>query len=88
MTKTEFNVPLESCIISNSSFIKSDEILLNEFTKRKINIHNKKLSPVNSNTFLINTNITNNNNQIDFYSICYDNKIKLCSITHHIVKFE
>jgi hypothetical protein len=48
----ETNSSVTSVDLSNND-IKSDEILLNEFTKRKINIHNEKLSPANSNTFLI-----------------------------------
>lgn len=132
MTKVEFNIPIETCIVSgldNNDIIdgkkygkkyeiKSDEILIGKFTKRKIRVHDKKLSPANSNTFYINlvdnintdqdNNIGNQKldiehdsrhdlehdsehdleqNQIDFYSICSDNKIKKCAITHHILLF-
>jgi hypothetical protein len=95
MTKIEFNIPLDTCIVHGSNvfgptYIKQDEILINEFTKRKIRIHDKKLSPANSNTFCIQNIKENNleNNQIDFYSICFDTKIKRCVITHHIMMFD
>lgn len=92
MTKIEFNVPLHTCIISKSNKINNcdkiiqDQILFNEFTLRKICVHNKKLSPANSNTFFIFNN--NVNEQIEFYSICYSIKIKNCVITKHIMILE
>jgi len=90
MTKVEFNIPVNTCIVSQSNNIISDEIILNKFTKRKINIHNKRLSPANSNTFFIDYDYNNDidNKQIKFYSVCFDTKIKCCVITCHILYVE
>ena len=85
MEKADFNVPLNTCLITKSKNILSDEIFINKITKRKINVHNNKLSPANSNTFYISDLNQTSDEENLFYSICYDTKIKSCVITQHII---
>lgn len=89
MTKIDFNIPLNTCILTDSLNIKEDEIKINELTKRKIIVHNKKLSPSNSNTFYICEHSPNLiPSQLEFYSVCWDGEIKQCVITKHVVFIE
>jgi hypothetical protein len=82
MSDSKLNTQIMSCLIPlNTTFVQVGKygIEINSFGKRRLHIHNGRLSPKYDNAIKL------NGGQNEFITICIHEKSKLCCVTHHIL---
>lgn len=92
MTKSQIKAPIFTGLFTDKK-IKQDRkngISINCLERRSLHIHNKRLSPSNTNTFTLDLSSSEFKDlkEFSFVSVVVCDKLKKCCVTRHILEFE
>ena len=93
MTRSQFKMKIYSGLFAdntNNIYLQTDKngIPINCIEERTIHVHNKRLSPGNSNTVTFDLGRLPDTKNIEFVTITFNNKIKKCCVTRHYLEVE
>lgn len=90
MTKVKLQTTIFTGLFTNMEITQDNKygISINHLSKRFLSIHNKRLSPKNTNTFTLNLANESDKKNIQFITVCMVSELQKCCVTHHYLEIE